>query len=379
MVRASTLPLRLLALSYGATQVYSEELIDRSLIACDRVLNESLGTIDYVKRRKLSKKDLRKIESGAKPKNQDVVVFRTHRKLEEGKLVLQLGTSSPDLAAHAARKVLGDVDGIDVNMGCPKKFSIQGGMGAALLSDIGRAKSIIEAIKKEVEGRVPVSAKIRLVGGEDATEDELFENTSGFMRELVKSGVDLIAVHGRTKFDSSHDLKARPRWGTMRRLVEAVDVPVIINGDIYSYEDAEEVRRLTGCRGVMLARGALMNTSIFRREGMVGLREVVKEYIELCGRWGNHFINTKYVVCEFLTGRRHPHELGIKVEKVGREVKDVCECKGMEGLRKLFGVVGGEEEVEAEGALEKSYSDDYFKEEGGGGKRRKVGEDNRVL
>ncbi|GMH66862.1 hypothetical protein TrRE_jg13612 [Triparma retinervis] len=315
MVRASTLPLRLLALSYGASQVYSEELIDRSLISCERVVNEKLGTVDYVKRRKPSKKDLRRMKEGGSVKNQDVVVFRTCRPLEEGKLILQLGTSDPGLAAEAARKVLGDVDGIDVNMGCPKMFSVQGGMGAALLSDVARARSIIEALKKEVKGAVPVSAKIRLVGGEDATEEELLSNTKAFMGELASAGVDLIAVHGRTKFDSSHDLKAKPRWGTMRGLVDCVDVPVVINGDVYSYQDAEEARRLTGCKGVMVARGALLNASIFRREGTAPLADVAREYVRLCGRWGNHFINSKYVVCEFLTGRRHPHELGIRVEK----------------------------------------------------------------
>lgn len=186
--------------------------------------------------------------------------------LEAGKLIFQLGTSSPSLAVQAAKKVSQDVDGIDVNMGCPKKFSIQGGMGAALLRDPDKACDIIKALKVEIKN-IPISAKIRLVGergkeeeGWDLREDELFENTKIFMKKLQVAGVDSIAVHARTTSDSSHDLAAKPRWGRVKELVDSVNVPVLVNGDIYKYEDVREIRETTGAAGVMIARGALRNT-----------------------------------------------------------------------------------------------------------------------
>jgi len=141
MVRASTIPLRLLALSLGATATYSEEIIDRSIGHTERVVNDTLGTIDFVKRKQASKKQKK---AGVNP---DVVVFRTHRDTERNKLIFQLGTADPVNAAAAAKHLSRDVDGIDVNMGCPKKFSVTGGMGSALLKDPARAASIITAIK----------------------------------------------------------------------------------------------------------------------------------------------------------------------------------------------------------------------------------------
>ena len=85
MVRASTLPLRILALKYGASHVYSEELVDRSIMASERVVNEDLGTVDFVKRRIKSKKELKRIKMGGKGGGQgDVVRLRTHRPTGEG-------------------------------------------------------------------------------------------------------------------------------------------------------------------------------------------------------------------------------------------------------------------------------------------------------
>ena len=125
MVRCSTLPLRLLALRYGANTVYSEEIVDKKLIQCKRIENKLLGTIDFV--------------SGDRDGSQ--LIFRTSRQQEQGRCVFQIGTATPDLAVQAARVVAGDVDSIDINMGCPKHFSVHSGMGVALTRDNERACS----------------------------------------------------------------------------------------------------------------------------------------------------------------------------------------------------------------------------------------------
>jgi tRNA-dihydrouridine synthase 2 len=114
MVRASTTPLRTLALKYGADWVYTEEFVDRALSATIRVENKELGTIDFLKDvTKMSKKVQKRIErDGGAP-----LLLRIDKAVEAGKLVCQIGTGEPDLALQAALHVHRDVDGIDVNMG----------------------------------------------------------------------------------------------------------------------------------------------------------------------------------------------------------------------------------------------------------------------
>ncbi|XP_018326859.1 tRNA-dihydrouridine(20) synthase [NAD(P)+]-like isoform X3 [Agrilus planipennis] len=124
MVRVGTLPMRLLALGYGADIVYTEEIIDWKFLRSLRRINDALGTIDYL------------------DKSDGTVVFRTCAK-EKDKVVVQLGTCDPERALKVAKMIENDIAGIDINMGCPKEFSLKGGMGAALLSKPCKAKLIL--------------------------------------------------------------------------------------------------------------------------------------------------------------------------------------------------------------------------------------------
>lgn len=99
-----------------------------------------LGTVDFIDR------------------NDGTIVFRTCS-IEKEKVVLQLGTANADRALKVAKMVENDVAAIDINMGCPKEFSLKGGMGAALLSDPERAKQILTTLIANVQ--VPVTCKIR--------------------------------------------------------------------------------------------------------------------------------------------------------------------------------------------------------------------------
>ena len=108
MVRIGTLPTRLLAIDYGADLVYTEEIIDWRLLRSKRFVNELLETVDYI------------------DKTDESLILRLAPKREKGKLVLQIGTSDPIRAVKVATMVEEDVDAIDVNMGCPKSFSLKG-------------------------------------------------------------------------------------------------------------------------------------------------------------------------------------------------------------------------------------------------------------
>lgn len=145
MVRVGGLPFRALCLKYGADKVWCEEIIARRISQCTRVENPTLGTIDFV----------HAVEKpGREPTS--TVIFRTAPELEKGKLIFQMGAGSAADALEAALVVHKDVAGIDVNMGCPMKFSIQGGMGAALLHKPDVAADIIRTLRNNINipGRV---------------------------------------------------------------------------------------------------------------------------------------------------------------------------------------------------------------------------------
>ena len=234
MVRCGTLPLRLLALRYGCDTVYSEEIVDKRLIQCRRIENKKLGTIDFVT---------------GQPGNTQLI-FRTLRSEEQGKCVFQIGTATPDLAVQAARIVANDVDGLDVNMGCPKHFSVHSGMGVALTRDNDRACSIIRALCGASLG-IPVSCKIRL--------RDTIDETVQLVRDLEAAGAQAIGVHART---ASERPKDTPHWDQLKQIVDAVTVPIIVNGDIWGPAEVQHVRALSGCSSVMSARGALKNLKL---------------------------------------------------------------------------------------------------------------------
>lgn len=153
-------------------------------------------------------------------------MFRTCSR-EREHVVLQIGTSDPLRAAEVARMVEKDVAGIDVNMGCPKKFSILGGMGASLLSDPRKATSILRKMIETVT--IPITCKIRVLSS--------LEETLRLCDTLASTGIEAIAVHGRT-------IEERPqhpnRNYVLERISDRLSIPVIANGgskDIQQHSD----------------------------------------------------------------------------------------------------------------------------------------------
>ncbi|CAN0096982.1 unnamed protein product [Ectocarpus sp. 12 AP-2014] len=247
MVRAGTLPFRALALRYGADTVFTEEVIDRRVVNAVRTENPVLGTVDYVEKR--GKKGI------ATP-------FQTCPALERGRLVYQIGTGDATNALRAAQHVERDVAAVDINMGCPKRFSLQGGMGAALLKQPEVAADIVGTLRRNLS--VPVSVKIRLL----ETPGETVE----FARRMEKAGACALSVHVRKVGDTP---ASKARWEELRPVVDAVNIPVIANGDVYTRAGMASIKALSGCSSVMLARPALLNCSIFKPDGHVlPLKEV---------------------------------------------------------------------------------------------------------
>ena len=172
---------------------------------------------------------------------------------EERPLMLQLFGSDPELmAAMAAQVEDGPWDIIDVNMGCPVPKVVKNGDGSALLQDISRIEAIVSAMTRAV--KKPVTVKIRKGFG---LEDECAAEAA---RAAEAGGAAAITVHGRTR---EQFYSGQADWSAIRRVKEAVKIPVFGNGDINSAQDAARMVNETGVDGIAVGRGAKGNPWLF--------------------------------------------------------------------------------------------------------------------
>jgi len=290
LVRMGTLPTRLCALDGGASVVCTPEIISFKLARCTRV--EQDGYVEFLA-----------------PNGREVVLRTVPR--ERARLVCQIGAPNADVAVAAARVVAADVAGIDLNMGCPKHFSVSGGMGAALLKTPDVAASIVAALVKEMHPK-PVSAKIRLL-------DEV-SSTVALMRALADAGAAAITVHARTT-------PMRPREPALHdelaKVIAAakMTIPVFVNGDVRTQGEATKALATTGAAGVMVARGAIRNpVAAFMPDGTgPSQKEALLSWIRYAVQYNNHLVNSKWCVLKMLgamSSSGYPGEFHQQVSRV---------------------------------------------------------------
>ena len=174
---------------------------------------------------------------------------------DEHPAAVQIFGHEPEVMAEAAPMALAysGADILDINMGCPVPKVAGNGAGSALMKDPSRCAAIVAAVKRNTD--LPVTVKIR------AGWDKEHKNAVEVAKACEEAGAAAIAVHGRTR-DQMY--MGRADWDIIRQVKQAVQVPVIGNGDVKCVQDAVRMMNETGCDMVMIGRGALGNPWIFR-------------------------------------------------------------------------------------------------------------------
>lgn len=195
------------------------------------------------------------VSSEAVVRKNDKTLGMTEIHPDERPLVQQIFGSDPATMAEAVRIIEAEhhPEGFDVNMGCPVYKIVSNFNGAALMKEPERAAAIVKAMKAATN--VPVSVKIRL-GWSDPTD------CIAFAKVLEDAGADLLTVHGRTR---TQGYSGVADWEAVGKVKQAVSIPVLCNGDVHKAELIPKALEISGCDGVLIARGALGNPWIFKQ------------------------------------------------------------------------------------------------------------------
>ncbi|PSR90466.1 hypothetical protein BD289DRAFT_452378 [Coniella lustricola] len=316
MVRTGEMPLRLLALHYGADLVWGPETVDYSLIGTTRVVNPTTKTVDFIRNPSYAHRHT--------PVNaRESIIYRLHPELEGRKHIFQIGTANPERAVTAARIIAADVAGIDVNAGCPKPFSTHDGMGAALLKTPDKLVSILEALVKEIvpEFQIGISVKIRIL--ETAAE------TEALVRRLVATGITALTVHCRTTPMRPREKAIRGQLKMVADICREAGVACLMNGDVEDRDSAKKLVEEFGVDGAMIATAAEKNPSCFRSQADGGLapwQEVVSKYMEYTMDSENKYGNTKYVLSRLVPGKKPAYQL----LQTCKSYSAVCDTLGLD-------------------------------------------------
>ena len=208
---------------------------------------------------------------------------------DEKPIAMQIFGNSPEIMAESAVQMKeAGADIIDINMGCPTPKIVNNGDGCALMKDVDLAGKIIESVVKAVT--IPVTIKIR-----KGWDDESI-NAVDLAQIAEEKGAKAVTIHGRTR---QQFYSGKADWDIIKKVKNAINIPVIGNGDIFVPETAKKIFKDTNCDGIMVGRGAHGNPWIFKRistylsTGEMLPKPIIEERINMVIRHMNKMIELK--------------------------------------------------------------------------------------